>query len=179
VIQALNETQRWCRDRVDLDVPAQCLRSPELRPPAYPDEWYCTQLYPQRIADLIHQRRELLKASLPPAELPRGRVLCLPHEGDTAGGEGELASQGFIDNAFFPPWDTWFAYLPDAHSGGILLAWIPSEFEMLVEGAMAVAMTAPIGWLDVVIHEPPNWWTAMIPVLQEAGQALLKNHVNL
>lgn len=180
VIEALHEAQQWCQDRVDLNAPAQCLRSPELRPPAYPEDWYYTQLHPQWITDLIRQRRALLETSRPPLPLQssRGRILCLLHDGDTAMGEGEPESHGFIDDAYFPPWDTWFAHLLDVSSGGILLAWIPSEFETLVDNAIAVAATEPIGWLDVVVHEPPGWWTATIPLLQQAAQTLLSGNNN-
>ncbi|MFB9992087.1 hypothetical protein ACFFLM_08950 [Deinococcus oregonensis] len=178
VIKVLSETQQWCQGRVDLNAPAQCLRSPELRPHAYPDEWYYTQLYPQRIADLIRQRQGLLEMSSPSTELSGGRILCMLHYGDTAMGEGEPASQGFIDDAYFPPWDTWFAYLADVQSGGVLLAWIPAEFELLVEDAIAVAATEPICWLDAVGWELPNWWSPVIPILQQAAQALPQNNDN-
>lgn len=150
---ALRQAQRWCHERADLRFPSQSLRSAVLQPPEYPGAWSYIQLYPAWIEQLIARRAELLATTPHDDAVPPGRILAVLQDADTYMGEGAPVSQGVIDEIYLPPWDTWFAYLPLERSG-VLLAWIPSLFEPLVEVARVVAATEPLAWLDDIPTEP-------------------------
>ncbi|WP_027483127.1 hypothetical protein [Deinococcus pimensis] len=151
---ALRQTRRWCHPRADLAQPAASLRSAVLRPPEYPDAWSCTRLHPAWIEQLVARRAALLPETDHEDAVPAGRVLAVLEDADTHMGEGEPASRGVVDDVYLPPWDTWFAYLPLGRAG-VLLAWIPSAFEPLVEAARVVAATEPLAWLDDLPSESP------------------------
>lgn len=85
----------------------------------------------------------------------RGRILFVLANSDTAMGEGVPASDGIVDDAYLPPWDTWFAVLDldpatEFSVPHILLAWIPKPLEAQVQAAIDVSATQPIGWLTEV-----------------------------
>lgn len=144
---ALRQAQRWCQARADLRDPAESLRSVVLQPPEYPDAWGYIQLHPVWIDQLITKRAELLGETAHEDTAPPGRILAVLQDTDLYMGEGFAPSQGVIDWNYLPPWDTWFAYLPLERTG-VLLAWIPSLFEPLVEAARVTAATEPLAWLD-------------------------------
>lgn len=171
---ALWETRHWCErylthETLDLaaepeveviymdghpfvtyEVPLKhCLRSPELRPEGYPDDWAYIELNPQEIEALIQKRSRLLQATGEPAA--KGRIVCAGEHWDTHMGEGVPASKGLIDDIYLPPWDTWFAYLPGEQPfDGVLLCWIPDVLVDQVQAAIDVGATEPLIWLDNV-----------------------------
>jgi len=122
------------------------------------------------IDQLIAKRAKLLGDTAQEDIAPPGRILAVLQDADTYMGEGEPASQGVIDEIYMPPWDTWFAYLPLGRTG-VLLAWIPSLFEPLVEGARVVAASEPLAWLDAIPTEPLSYcgdgWGEIAPQLQQ------------
>lgn len=150
--RALAEAQAWVMGRLRLGNPAQVLRSEELGAclSGYPEYWFWTETNIAEIAELIRQRHELV--SLPNLERKySGRILCCFYGRDTHMGEGEPASEGIIDYAYLPPWDTWFAVLDDLTETHILLAWIPEQLTELVENAISASATESISWLDEVV----------------------------
>jgi hypothetical protein len=151
--QALTEARLWVAQHFDPIHPATSLRSKELGQclPDYPEEWLYGVFHPQQINDLIEQRRQLLAEAGAAASLRKGRILVVLSDSDTAMGEGTPASKGVIDDAYLPPWDTWFALLPlrqGSYRESVLLAWIPSVLETLVQNAIDVAASQHIEWLD-------------------------------
>jgi hypothetical protein len=162
---ALAEARSWCSLRLDLARPAASLRSPPLRPGGYPAEWLYGEIFPERVDALVADRRRLLPPG-PPAR-GAGRILCALAGLDTAMGEGTPESREVIDACYLPPWDTWFACLRSTDQR-LLLAWIPAELEPDVQGAIAVAATDPIAWLDGP-HPACDEWRAVEDLLAEAG----------
>lgn len=80
---------------------------PALRPPRYPGDWMYCALDCGEVGALIDRRRSLLADPTPTSDA--GRILCVVGDLDTAMGEGTVESNGIIDDAYLPPWDTWFA----------------------------------------------------------------------
>lgn len=181
---SLHLTRQWCANHANVADPAGCLRSAAWRPPEYPDGWMCTAL-PLVWPEEVIERRDALAQSLAeqgltPVPLPEGRILCFL-DTDTGMTEGVPASAGFIDDAYLPPWDTWFACIRGVSPDTLLLAWIPSEFGELVQGAIDVSASESIRWLDeAVVLKPVAWphlpsvseWAAVRATLQEARAAL-------
>lgn len=150
--RALAEAKAWVTPRLPLGEPAANLRSVELGAhlTEYPYGWFHETQNGVEIEKLIAVRHQLMHG--PKAESsPQGRILCAFAGWDTQMGEGVPASDGVIDDAYLPPWDTWFAVFPLAEYGGrgqVLLAWVPDELVAHVVSAMEVAATEPIHWLD-------------------------------
>jgi len=120
----------------------------------YPEAWLCNPLYAEQVENLMLTRRQREVQRLPGTD-NSGRILVVLNGLDTGMGEGTPASNGVIDDAYLPPWDTWFAlivysehknhpYSPES----ILLAWIPAELTSVVQCAIEVAASQPIRWLD-------------------------------
>lgn len=104
----------------------------------------------------LFQRRRLLLQDLKLEPLPKrqGRILCYMLDWDTSMGEGVPASDGIIDDAYLPPWDTWFGVVKLINKPSddtALLAWIPDQLTEPVQCAIELAATQPIGWLDEVM----------------------------
>lgn len=172
--RVLQQTRQWCHARIDVNDPARCLRSEELRPPDYPAAWGYGQFHPAWIDRVIARRAEQLPLLLQDS-VPCGRILAVLQDADTYMGEGEPESQGVVDEVYLPPWDTWFAFRP-LGGRGMLLAWIPREFELLVEAAREVAATEPLAWLDDLLTQPPasfgGWWDESLAQLQREAPFL-------
>lgn len=148
--RALAEAQERVLKRLHLGNPAETLRSAELGLylTDYPESWFCSPQNIAEIQNLIAARRQLVQGQTFPAS---GRILCAFYGWDTQMGEGNPASAGVIDDAYLPPWDTWFAVFPLAYDNGegrVLLAWIPADLTEAVQEAIEIAATQPIHWMD-------------------------------
>lgn len=145
----------WVTQHFDPVRPATSLRSEELGQELsdYPNTWFCSKTNIYDIQALLARRQEILNTREGSEKSKAGRILCAFYGWDTAMGEGTPASKAVIDDAYLPPWDTWFAVLPLVREGSdaeyVLLAWIPSELETLVQDAINVGATEPIEWLDI------------------------------
>ena len=149
--QALAEAQAWCALKLDAAQPATSLRSEALRPAGYPEEWMYTVFHPDTFETVIQARRRLLLTHI--TSRHSGRILCVFGDSDTAMGEGNPVSDGVIDDAYLPPWDTWFALLTldpkiEFSTPHLLLAWIPLELTHKVQRAIDVAASEPLAWLS-------------------------------
>lgn len=165
---ALADARAWCARHLDPTRPAESLRTLVLRPPRYPDDWMYCALDCEEVAALIDRRRSLLTAPTPPSN--PGRILCVVGDLDTAMGEGTVESNGVIDDAYLPPWDTWFACV---HAGDhtLLLAWIPAPLVDAVQAAIDVAATEPIAWLAGP-HPLHSAWQDVRDLLADAHRVL-------
>lgn len=176
--QALAEAQMWVARHFDPAHPATSLRSEALGQSLreYPEEWLYGVFHPEQISDLIGQRRQLLTGKGAALSFRKGRILVVLSNSDFAGGEGTSSSKGVIDDAYLPPWDTWFALLPIMQAGEriefLLLAWIPSELEMLVQNAIDVAASEPIWWLDDASASATDLTSRRLGLLHAAAQEL-------
>jgi hypothetical protein len=169
--RALAEARVWCAAHHDPTRPAATLRTPALAPPGYPQDWLYGAMFPDRIDALIVRRRFLLGDTTTATAAP-GRILCILGDEDLAMGEGTALSRGVIDDAYFPPWDTWFACLPRARSA-LLLAWIPADLERDVQAAIDVAATEPIAWLTGPLPTYNPAWQSIRDLLTDARAALV------
>lgn len=110
----------------------------------------------------------LLADPTPPSNL--GRILCVVGDQDAAMGEGTVESNGVIDDAYLPPWDTWFACV-QAGDHRLLLAWIPASLVNAVQAAIQVAATEPIAWLTGP-HPLHSAWQDVGDLLADALRVL-------
>jgi hypothetical protein len=149
--QALTETQAWCALKLDIAEPATSLRDAALEPADYPEAWLYGVFHPDIFETVIQARRQLLLTH--PTSRYSGRILCVFGGSDTAMGEGNPVSDGVIDAAFLPPWDTWFALLTldpkiEFSTLHLLLAWIPLELTHKVQRAIDVSASQALAWLS-------------------------------
>lgn len=148
----LAEAKRWCQLKVDPSDPVHCLRTPALSPAGSTALESEHPLPKEAVEVLVSKRRELLdpvEGETPPEEI-QDRILLVFLDQDTGCGEGLLASDGVIDAAFLPPWDTWLAWIPIPYREPVLLSWIPSPLLMQVQKAMNVSASQCLCWLEDV-----------------------------
>ena len=149
---SLKETIAWCRPRVDLSRPAECLRSEELRS-AFPnvrlnDGYRQNQ---QQLENLIQLRRNLVVSSQTSTQY-RGRLISCEVYSSEASGASALDSKGYFDSCDVPPWDTWVAWFPDVTGSdgdiGFLIAWVPEAFHALATCGIDACPLECIFWAD-------------------------------
>lgn len=63
-------------------------------------------------------------------------------------GAGTPASLGYIDDDYFPPWDTWLTVTSTSqpNDADCLVSWVPTWARPLVENAMAASPTECLSW---------------------------------
>ncbi len=63
-------------------------------------------------------------------------------------GAANPVSDGFIDDEYFPPWDTWLTMIPcSGGQGNGLLTWVPEWASPLVNGAIQVDPANCLCWV--------------------------------
>jgi hypothetical protein len=155
--QRLAETIAWCESRADITKTETCFRSKELEPSKNFD-WYVNKSQRHSIINevsnirqtILHNEFPMWNAKTP--DLALGRILAFEIDANLQDGAAFYASKGFFDWDNIPPWDTWFAYLPEyflyeRHSD-ILLSWIDQDFLPLVEEGIEVNPESCIFWFD-------------------------------
>jgi hypothetical protein len=155
--QRLAETIAWCESRVDITKPETCFRSKELQPSKSFD-WYVDKSQRHSIIEKVSSARHAILQNKFPMhnaktpDLTLGKILAFEIDANLQDGAAFYASDRFFDWDNIPPWDTWFAYLPEQFlheiPSGILLSWIPREFLPLVEEGIYVNPESCIFWLD-------------------------------
>lgn len=162
------ETRSWMSPRLTAGNPAETLRSADLGAclEDYPSAWLYSELNANQIGQLI-ARRSALVVNQPAGLESQGRILFVLANCDLAMGEGVPASDGIIDDTYFPPWDTWFAVLEldpalEFSVPHILLAWIPEALAVQVQNAIDVAASAHLGWLDELGDNTDNFMKGVV-----------------
>jgi hypothetical protein len=166
----LAETVAWCAPRADLSDPANCLRTPALRPAnwfetaktsfGFEYRWGKPEEDEEVLRVLATRRADLLrKTNTYPDSLSDGlaggRLLIAdPRDSDVCG-LSPVATGGFIDDWDVPPWDTWVDCM-QGNYGSILLCWIPASFIPLTEQGIAVNPVECFFWAsDYLSHGYP------------------------
>jgi len=166
----LAETMAWCAARTSRGTPRSALRTPALRP-FIPLENRCdgeqTAVDVERLvrerAHLLHQAHAYPHA--PAHDLAGGRLLFSAPDYGFVDGASEYDSQGFIDIADTPPWDTWLWFVQeskvstdfyDCH----IVSWVPLEFVAYAEAGIRVSFVDNISWATKVNSTFSNWLRA-------------------
>ncbi len=153
----LRETVEFCLPRVRVDDPIWCLRSTELTPPGYEDrEWIDRPpgLEPKTVQAVIDKRKLALAdpgRTVEAGQLHGGRLLLSAHEASNDNGLTASISGYYFDDSDVPPWDTWICVLPGDDS--LLVAWVPSEFQEIVQESIANECIGMLAWAD----GPGSW----------------------
>jgi hypothetical protein len=162
----LAETIAWCAPRVAVDNPSKCLRSPELRSCVFDyDTRYefnsgeARQSEVERVAAERAQALRILHTypSMPAHDLAGGALLLFAPDGMMYECYCSVVSDGFLDEADAPPWDTWLYLIqneqtvspreqqrdPGWHPGydQYLVSWVPAPFMHLLEAGIQGSST--------------------------------------
>ena len=142
----LGETIDWCQARIDLDAPATCFRSPDLRPRVMQPS------YAAGVRDAANNRQLALgRRASPRPDLAGGRILVYGPDEEMSDGAAEIESFGYLDINNCPPWDTWIALteFADAKRGRAahLFSWVPPGFVPLVQDGIDADPVDSISWL--------------------------------
>jgi hypothetical protein len=143
VLVHLAETIQWCRPRIDVSNPKNCLRSMELLPHSLEDGR-------KRVVNSVAIKRFLAlgrPTRSPASTLAGGRLLVYEADVNLCHGLEESETNGFVDLDNTPPWDTWIAYIYEDASN-YLLSWVPGEFISLVSSGIDVSPEQSFRWLD-------------------------------
>lgn len=157
--ERLLEVVSWCCGRQ-----ADDLRSTALYSPAPGHEYAFLQFNARHrqfiVADVADRRAASLRASgqypldIRP-ESGAGRILAFNPDFSLFDGAAEAASDGFIDWANIPAWDTWICYVvepepvlqPLSNSwSSYLLSWVPPELVAAVDDAIDVNPEQCVLW---------------------------------
>jgi hypothetical protein len=157
VAQSLRDAQQWGGTRADPAQPRACLRSgllPRLWS-AEPEPFLLGDPTREDLVDwVINDRRSRVALQTETDTEHRGRLLAYWPDDEDFCGVSETESQGFLDSASAPPWDTWVALLYDASArsshywGTALIAWVPDVFVPAVEAGILVHPMDAVAWLD-------------------------------
>jgi|GEM_PF-1505328 len=148
--QQLKQTILWCEPGIDTTNPRGCLRSAELRPDLESlqfkddDVW----IYPQLVEEVIRKRQSNFASSAISREpnfvdRSRGRLLLVAQDYSNHNNLTSDLTGGFFDYNDVPPWDTWIMLIE-----GILVCWIPGEFQAIVHEAMQYEAIGILAWAD-------------------------------
>lgn len=154
----LAETIAWCSPRAVAAQAGVTTRSVELMPPLFRHD-LDTQLRmlvesptvsEEAVEFIVRRRREELaraKQSLAPAgSLAGGRVFATDFESDFCGA-ATAPSNGFLDDADIPGWDTWFAHEATGRLGGVVYGWVPPSLLQLADDGLYVIPVQCIWWV--------------------------------
>ena len=67
-------------------------------------------------------------------------------------GAGQVASNGYLDRNYVPPWDTWLMTLPpepQLGTGVLVVCWVPEWATDFAAGGMAVDAAACLSWAAI------------------------------
>ncbi len=153
LLYLLAEAAAWCLPRARLMDAAHCLRTPLLRPPAFPDAG------PSAVDALVRARRQRVPHPLPLRPLPAGRILAYLSQAAPPDVALVDHSRGYFDSAGSPPWDTWLAVLEQQppHTSPAtyeVLSFVPVAFLGLVTRTLA---RVPVPCLALWEGDPTTW----------------------
>jgi hypothetical protein len=106
------------------------------------DEDLLTQLYKYQF-----EPKNNFISSWEGVEKIAGKILVADFETVTDGAS-EDCSEGIIDIFDLPPIDTWFYLSRNERGSQRIYAWIPAQFEPLVDDAIAVNCMGCLYWLE-------------------------------
>ena len=192
----LETTISWCANKIDATNPRECLRSKELQ--AVVEEagedpsaiWNSSKL----ISSVLQKRNELSKTTF--QQRQNGRVLLCAYDYTNHNALTDFETNGYIDEHDNPPWDTWICEIHCEGGGSskidygeswppnigsilgdgdpfhfVLAAWVPEEFEPLVQKAIEVECVGMLFWADSIYPESsiapkynevlPKWFQGM------------------
>ena len=153
----LAETITWSSVRFTPENVKDSLRTIEPAPPAgllnMPEnarEDAIQAVIKQRNKNLRHTKQTLV------SNLRVGRLLILDLDCSLSDGAATIGSRGFIDEDYFPAWDTWVYYgserltFSDKSNMNInyLISWVPPQIVDLVGDAIQSDPAASIDWLS-------------------------------
>ena len=165
----LAETMAWCAARTG--TPRSALRTAALHP-SVPLKNRCDA--EQTAADVdrvVRERAHLLHQAhayphAPAYDLAGGRLLFSAPDDGFVDGASEDESQGFIDVADTPPWDTrlWFRQeskeSTDFYDGHIV-SWVPPAFVTYADAGIRVSFVNNISWATKVNSTFSHWLRAV------------------
>jgi len=150
---SLAETIAWCTRIPKPWNPKTSFRSLDL---AYAELDITSRV--EMVNKVIEARRFFLNdRSITPAQsLAGGRLLVTYPNINMRNGMEETESNGFVNYANVPGWDTWIAFFEESgtrqHYYSFLLSWVPTEFLEIVDVATDMSPEESINWIDRVDH---------------------------
>ncbi len=106
---------------------------------------------------VIEARRFFLndRSIMPAQSLAGGRLLVTYPDINMRNGMEETESEGFVNYANVPGWDTWVTFIEESGTRkhySFLLSWVPAEFLEIVDVATDMSPEESIDWIDRVDH---------------------------
>lgn len=161
--QALADTIAWCSQKYTVFDRASYLRSLPLAPVSF--DFYQEATFQGAMEQVSQRRKQLLQAqgqgtaSLP-SPLP-GKLMVVYPGLSLFDGAATPETEGFLNDEYMPPWDTWVHYEPrkpgqpkgewDDSLEPFLIAWVPQDMVDKVNRGMAVNPTECTRWLEEVM----------------------------
>lgn len=111
-------------------------------------EWTVEPLtdYPKVFLKLFEMQLEIKEGlNLEHIDEYEGEILVVEIVDTVVDGASESESEGFVDGYDLPPIDTWF-YKVEEDNGILLFAWIPKQFQWLIDEAIAVNVVDMLQW---------------------------------
>jgi|GEM_PF-1433393 len=113
-------------------------------------QWTTHPLHENLVPELLDQQlifKSGIFLSLDGVEKIKGKILIADFDETVVDGASEACSEGFIDVYDLPPMDTWFYLNRNVSGWRRIYAWIPAQFEPLVNEAIAVNCMDCLHWL--------------------------------
>jgi hypothetical protein len=101
------------------------------------------------VRELGDRRAQLLGQPLQ-SNAEGGRILAFDLEATFFDEVPAEVTDGFFDAEDLPPWDTWISYgFHPKLKTNVLFAWVPVEFETLVERAVQASFANAYQWVEL------------------------------